>query len=70
MTNLLYNQLQLDRIRYWPLFIAPGGWAQMFVGLLMTLKLLLLNVFGLQKPIAYKRSVVETDLGNAVLDWV
>jgi len=70
MTNLLRKQLQFDRLRYWPLFIAPGGWTQISVGLLMTIKLFLLNLCGIQKPIAYKRSVVETDLGNAVLDWV
>merc|ERR1719285_16270 len=70
MTKLLLEQLQFDRIRYWPMYFAPGGWAQIIFGLLIGIKLRLLNSIGLQKPISYERSVVHTDLGDAILHWV
>jgi len=70
MTNLLRKQLQFDRIRYWPIFFAPGGWAQIIFGLIMGIWLRLLNSVGLRKPISYTRSVVHTDLGDAILHWV
>jgi len=70
MSKLLLKQLQFDRIRYWPIFFAPGGWAQIIFGLCMAMKLRLFNSIGLQKPISYERSVVHTDLGDAILHWV
>merc|ERR1719192_1928387 len=70
MTQLLLKQLKLDQKWFWPLFIAPGGWSQTGVFMLMMGKSLLEHFFGFRKLLPYKKSVVTTELGDAVLHWV
>lgn len=70
MTQLLLTKLKLDEKRFWPLFIAPGGWSQMVIFLIMMGKSMLSHFIGFRKLLPYKKSVVTTDQGDAVLHWV
>merc|ERR1719419_1980169 len=67
MSRLLLKQLKIDQLRYYPLFFASGGWAQMLVFFILSAKA---HLLGFRKMIPYERTMVRTDKGNAVLHWV
>jgi len=70
MSRLLLKQLKIHQLRYYPLFFATGGWAQALVLFILSAKAYFEYLFGFRKMRRYERTMVRTDQGNAVLDWV